>query len=61
MYRPITVTELETVINKFLTKVKDQIHSQVNYVEYLEKSFKSIGDNSSLNIRHNSPVNVSDP
>ena len=38
MYRPITVTELKTMINKFLTKVKDQIGSQVNSVEHLEKS-----------------------
>ena len=34
----MTVTELETVINKFLTKVKDHIGSQVNSVEHLEKS-----------------------
>ena len=38
--RPITSTELETVIkiNSQQTKVQDQMASQVNSIKYLEKS-----------------------
>ena len=38
MNRPITNTEIETVIKNFPTKAKDQMASQVNSIKHLENS-----------------------
>ena len=35
--RPITMNEIETVIKSLLTKVQDQMASQVNSIKHLEK------------------------
>ena len=37
MNRPITMNEIETVIKSLLTKVQDQMASQVNSIKHLEK------------------------
>ena len=36
--RPITSTEIKTVIKKLPTKYQDQMASQVNFTKHLEKS-----------------------
>ena len=38
MNRPITSTEIKTVIKKLQTKVQDQMVSQANSIKHLEKS-----------------------
>ena len=38
MNRPITSTEIETVIKNLQTKAQDQMASQENSIKYLEKS-----------------------
>ena len=38
IHRPITTTEIETVIKNLPTKVQDQMVSQVNSIKHLEKS-----------------------